>query len=43
MFKQQREAIEANWGSVCDEANHSSVDRKLFRKRQFLNPFAFED
>ncbi len=39
----QREAIEANWEKVCDEASLSAVDRKLFWKRQFLNPFAFED
>ncbi len=39
----QREAIEANWEKVCDEAHLSAVDRKLFWKRQFLNPFAFED
>lgn len=43
IFEEQREAIEANWEKVCDEANLSMVDRKLFWKRQFLNPFAFED
>jgi len=43
IFANQREAIEANWEKVCDEANLSAVDRKLFWKRQFLNPFAFED
>ena len=43
IFEKQREAIEANWEKVCDEANLSPVDRKLFWKRQFLNPFAFED
>jgi serine/threonine-protein kinase HipA len=43
IFKKQRKAIEANWDKVCDEANLSTVDRKLFWKRQFLNPFAFED
>ena len=42
IFEKQREAIEANWDDVCDEANLSAVDRKLFWKRQFLNPFAFE-
>ena len=43
IFANQRDAIEANWEKVCDEANLSAVDRKLFWKRQFLNPFAFED
>ena len=43
IFAHQQEAIEANWEKVCDEANLSAVDRKLFWKRQFLNPFAFED
>lgn len=43
IFEKQREAIEANWEKVCDEANLSAVDRKLFWKRQFLNPFAFEE
>jgi len=43
VFEKQREAIESNWNKVCDEANLSVVDRKLFWKRQFLNAFAFED
>ncbi len=43
IFDKQREAIESNWDSVCDEAGLSAVDRKLFWKRQFLNPFVFED
>ncbi len=43
IFANQLEAIEANWEKVCDEANLSAVDRKLFWKRQFLNPSAFED
>ncbi len=43
IIAKQREAIEVNWEKVCGEANLSAVDRKLFWKRQFLNPFAFED
>lgn len=43
IIAKQREAIEVNWEKVCSEANLSAVDRKLFWKRQFLNPFAFED
>lgn len=42
IFENKREAIEANWEKACDEASLSAVDRKLFWKRQFLNPFAFE-
>jgi len=34
--------IKEQWQSVCDEATLSTVDRELFWRRQFLNPFAFE-
>ncbi len=30
------------WEKVCDEASLSVIDRRLFWRRQFLNPFAFE-
>lgn len=43
IFGRQREVIESHWEGVCDEAGLSTVDRKLFWKRQFLNAFAFED
>ena len=33
--------IEQKWQTVCDEAVLSEVDRALFWRRQFLNPFAF--
>ncbi|MDI9332558.1 MAG: type II toxin-antitoxin system HipA family toxin [Alphaproteobacteria bacterium] len=33
--------IEKEWPSICDEANLSEMDRALFWRRQFLNPFAF--
>ena len=33
--------IEKEWQPVCDEANLNEVDRALFWRRQFLNPFAF--
>ena len=42
IFDRQRESIQANWDKVCDEANLSEIDRKLFWKRQFLNPSVFE-
>lgn len=38
----QKSAIETNWGTVCDEAKLSEVDRRYFWHRQFLNPYAFE-
>jgi serine/threonine-protein kinase HipA len=42
IIDQQRAAIEKNWEKVCDEAGLSEVERNLFWKRQFLNPFALE-
>lgn len=38
----QIRTIIKNWPSVCDEAELSQIDRKLFWGRQFLNPYAFE-
>lgn len=37
----QVSTIEKEWPSICDEAGLSEVDRALFWRRQFLNPFAF--
>ena len=37
----QVRTIENEWPSICDEAGLSAVDRALFWRRQFLNPFAF--
>ena len=37
----QLRTIENEWPSICDEAGLSEVDRALFWRRQFLNPFAF--
>lgn len=42
IIHRQHEAIETNWDAVCDEANLTQIDRKLFWKRQFLNPSIFE-
>jgi len=42
IFEQHKNIIEKNWDSVCDEAQLSVIDRKLFWGRQFLNPFTFE-
>lgn len=38
----QVKKIQAQWQAICDEAGLSAVDRQLFWRRQFLNPFAFE-
>ena len=38
----QISTIKEQWQPVCDEATLSTVDRELFWRRQFLNPFAFE-
>ena len=37
----QVQVIEQEWQTTCDEARLSEVDRMLFWRRQFLNPFAF--
>lgn len=39
----QVSVIEHEWQATCDEAALSDVDRALFWRRQFLNPFAFQN
>jgi serine/threonine-protein kinase HipA len=34
--------IRDQWDATCKEARLSPVDKKLFWRRQFLNPYAFE-
>jgi len=41
--KRQIETIRDAWPAVCKQATLSEVDRNLFWRRQFLNPFAFEN
>ncbi len=43
IFEHQKSVIENNWQSVCDEAQLTEVDRKLFWRRQFLNPFSLKE
>ena len=43
IFEKQKETIETNWDAVCDEAELSEIDRKLFWGRQFLNPYSIEE
>jgi serine/threonine-protein kinase HipA len=42
LAEHQIKIITAKWGSVCDEAKLSAIDRSFFWRRQFFNPFAFE-
>jgi len=42
IFEKQQAIIESNWDEVCADAKLSEVDKKLFWRRQFLNPFAFQ-
>jgi serine/threonine-protein kinase HipA len=37
----QIEIIKQRWSGMCDEAALGQVDRNLFWRRQFLNPYAF--
>lgn len=42
LIEHQLTTIAQNWQSICDEAELTDVDRKLFSRRQFLNSFALE-
>lgn len=35
--------IKERWSAVCDDAELAETDRLLMWRRQFLNPYAFED
>lgn len=39
----QIQSMTKNWSSVCDSAELNEADRSLLWRRQFLNPYAFED
>ena len=41
--QRQITTIRDRWPAICAEAGLSEVDRNLLWRRQFLNPFAFED
>lgn len=38
----QIEVITKNWNAVCEEAELTPTDKKLFQQRSFLNPYIFE-
>lgn len=40
IFAHLIETIENNWSAVCEEAELSEVDKRLFWGRQFLNPYS---
>lgn len=40
LIEHQMMVIEQNWHAVCDEAQLTEIDKKLFWRRQFLNPFS---
>lgn len=40
IFAHLTETIEQNWETVCEDAELSEVDKTLFWRRQFLNPFS---
>ena len=42
IFAHLTETIEQHWGTVCDEAEMSEVDKNLLWGRQFLNPYSTE-
>ena len=40
IFRHLTGIIEQHWDAVCQEAELSEVDKKLFWRRQFLNPYS---
>ncbi len=43
IVESQIECIINNWSCVCDSAALNEADSSLLWRRQFLNPYAFED
>lgn len=43
IIEHQLKSILKNWTSVCELAKINQVDEKIFKSRQFLNPFIFEN
>lgn len=42
IIQHQKEVIEKEWDAVCDEAQLTMVDKNIFWRRQFFNPYIFE-
>jgi hypothetical protein len=43
IVESQLGCISEHWYAVCDEASLTETDRAFLSRRQFLNPYAFED
>lgn len=43
LIKHQISTMKGRWEAVCQEAKLTEVDRNFMWRRQFLNPFAFEE
>ena len=41
IINHQVKVVQDEWQATCDEAGLSEVDRNVFWRRQFLNPYAF--
>lgn len=41
IIRGQLQTVATHWERVCDDAELPEADRRLFWRRQFLNPFAF--
>lgn len=42
IFTRLIDTIESHWEAVCAEAELSEIDKKLFWRRQFLNPYSVQ-
>ncbi len=42
IINSQIDIIQQKWGDICAEADLSEIERNLFWRRQFLNPYAFD-
>lgn len=43
IFTLQKEVINDQWDTICDEAELSKIDKNLLWGRQFLNPYAISE
>lgn len=43
IIEHQIKTIMTRWNSVCHLANINEIDKNLLWRRQFLNPYAFQD
>ena len=43
IVRHQISVIKSRWSAICDEAGLAEVDRNFLWRRQFLNPYAFNE